>query len=338
MQHPHRQQCIVYLAAPQANVLPQGNAAVIRCGGAAQRALQRRGAPSVCPIVALLHRHVVLIRQKAGQIGGGKGLQTGVVIRLDGVHVVVGHLAGGVHRHLFKGDGAAAVHVVVLRLGDLVVAALVDMDDQTLIVHGALRLTVEHPEGDVHALDLLNVIAVGKGLGQQGLALIVVLQGCHRVLLAELEGDHEVRLQCAAELPRHHRGVAAIGAGGGGGGGVADQLRAAAGAVVGLHAIGLRAPVAVEAGGIPPLCLHLRYFLAVLLRLGVGLFRGLHGFGLFLCVQSFDLRHVIFRAAEITFQHTGGTYKVQGAGTRRAFIVGDLGCHCSLSFPLRERP
>ena len=320
----------MHLAAPQPDVLPQGDAAVVLLRRAAQGALQRGGAASVGPVMTVLHADIVLVGQEAGQVRGGEGLQISVVIRLDGVHVVIGHLAGRVHGHLFKGDGAASVNVVVLRLRHLIVGGLVLVVDEALVVHSALGLAVEHPEGDIHALDLLDVVAIGERLGQQGLALIVVLQGSHGVLLAELEGQDEVRLQRAAELARHHGGIAAVGAGRGGGGGVADQLRAAGGAVIGLHAVGLRAPVAVEAGGIPALGLHLRHFLAVLFRLGVSLLRGGHGLGLFLRVQGFDLRHVIFRTAEITFQHTGGACKVQGAGTCRAFIVGNLGCHYSL--------
>ena len=214
--------------------------------------------------------------------------------------------------------------------GDLIVTAFIDVDDPAFVVHAALCLTVKHPEGDIDPLDLLNVVAVGERLGQQGFALVVLFQRRHRVLAAELEGDHEIRLQRAAELPRYHCWVSTVRAGGGGGGGVADQLRAAAWAGIRLHAVGLRAPVAGEVGGIPPLCLHLCDLLAV--RLGFCLCRlGSGRCGCFLIgVQRFNLRDIVFRAAEITLQLTGRPHEMQGAGTRRAFIVRDLGGHCTL--------
>ena len=90
------------------------------------------------------------------------------------------------------------------------------------------------------------MIFAGKALRQEDLTLIMLLEPLDRVLAAELEGDHEVRLQRARKLPRHDRGVAAVGAGGRGGGRVTDELRAAARAVIGLYALALRTPVGAE--------------------------------------------------------------------------------------------
>ena len=102
MEHPNGQQGIMHLAAPEPDVLPQGDAAVVLLRRAAQGALQRGGAASVGAVMAVLHADIVLVGQEAGQVRGGEGLQIGVVIRLDGVHVVIGHLAGRVHGHLFE--------------------------------------------------------------------------------------------------------------------------------------------------------------------------------------------------------------------------------------------
>ena len=82
-----------------------------------------------------------------------------------------------------------------------------DVGDLTLVLHVTLGPAVEHPEGDVHALDLLDVVALGEGLGQEGLALIVLFQGGDGVVLAELEGNNVVRLQRAAELPGTTEGL-----------------------------------------------------------------------------------------------------------------------------------
>ena len=80
-----------------------------------ERRLQRAPAALIRPLPAILHAHIELIGQESRQVRRGKGLELSIIVRLDGIHVVVRHLAGGVHWHLFKGDAARAVNVEVER-------------------------------------------------------------------------------------------------------------------------------------------------------------------------------------------------------------------------------
>ncbi len=194
-----------------------------------------------------------------------------------------------------------------------------------LVAGVAHRLAVKHPEGDVNAADLLHVVFVGKGLRQKNLPLVVLSERLDGIFPAELEGDNEIRFQLTGKLPRHHRGVAAIGAGCCRRALIADQLRTAAGAAVRLHVRALLAPVVAEAGGIPIAAVGGRFlllrglFFSRLLRCRGPLF--------FLRVERLDLRNVVTRAAVFALQLTGGAHKVQRTGTAGALIVGYLCWH-----------
>ena len=181
--------------------------------------------------------------------------------------------------------------------------------------HAAVGTSVVHPEGDIYPLDFLQVVGLGEGGRQQGLFEIVPFQRPDGILFAEPEGENIVRPQSAGELPRHHRGIAAIGAGGGGGGGIAQQLRPAGGAAVGPDGRSLRPPVPADAGGIP---------------LGFCLLPGLGGLVLLLGVKSLNFRRLEAGAAVFAFQLAGGPHKPERPGAGRALIIGNLSRH---SFP-----
>jgi hypothetical protein len=55
------------------------------------------------------------------------------------------------------------------------------------------------------------MILVLKDLRQQDLALIMLIELGNGLLLVQLEGDHQVRLQIPQELSRHNDGISAIG-------------------------------------------------------------------------------------------------------------------------------
>ena len=112
-------------------------------------------------------------------------------------------------------------------------------------------LAVVHPEGYVHALDLLQMVGFGEGRWEQWLFEIVLLQCLDGILLAQLEGQHKIGLQNAGELPRKYRRVSTVWARCGRSRRVAEQLRTARRAAVGFHVGRVRAPVLAQTGGIP---------------------------------------------------------------------------------------
>ena len=316
----------MYLAARQVRAASQPDAGIIARHAAAQRGIQRSLAALIRALPALFHAYIVLVGKKTGEIGRGKALQLIVVVGFDGVHVVIRHFTGGVHRHLLKGDGTGAVNVEMFRFRNFIVAGNVAVGTGRLVAGVARRLAVEHPEGDVNTADLLHMVFVGKGLGQKNLSFIVLLERLDGIFPAELEGKDKVRSQLSGKLPRHDRGVAAIGAGRCRRALVADQLRAAAGAAVRLHVRALLAPVLAEAGGIPIAAVSGRCFL-LLCGLFLGRLLRCRGLFLFLRVKRLDLRDVVARAAVVALQFTGRTYEVQRTGTAGALIVGYLCWH-----------
>ena len=189
----------------------------------------------------------------------------------------------------------------------------------------ALRLAVKHPERNINALNFLNMVFVGETLGQENFSRAVFFQRLDGVLFAVLEGDNEIRFQLTGKLPGHHGGVAAIGTGRCRRALIAEQLRAAAGAAVGLHVRALLAPVVAEAGGIPIAAVGGRFLLLRGLFFSCLLRR--RGLLFFLRVERLDLRNVITRAAVFALQLTGSAYEVQRTGAAGALIVGYLCWH-----------
>ena len=61
-------------------------------------------------------------------------------------------------------------------------------------LHASAGLAVVHPEGDIHALDLLQMVGFGEGRRQQRLFEIVLLQRLNGILFAQLEGQHKIGL------------------------------------------------------------------------------------------------------------------------------------------------
>ena len=241
----------MHLAAAQPHILCAGNAGVVPVHGAVERGEHGLPAAFIGAAFAVGDRNVVFIREKAGEVRRGKRLELGIVVGLDGIHMCVRHPARSVHRHLFKGHRAVAADLEMVGRCNLPIAGAENARARRVVARVALRLAVKHPEGDVDALDLLDLVLGGKRAGQKGLVFIMPLERMDRVLAAELKGQNEVRLQRPGELSRHDRRVSAVRAGGRGGVRVADELRTARGAGIGFHPGGVRAPVGVHGGDVP---------------------------------------------------------------------------------------
>lgn len=178
--------------------------------------------------------------------------------------------------HVFTGGGVAA------HLG----AVAADID---------LRAAVVEPEGDVDALDLLDVVLIGERLRQQLFAAVVLFERRNRGGLIQLEGQHIVGLERTAELPGHDGVVAAVGAGGRAGRLVADKLRAAARAGIDAQLFRVRTPVAAGGGG--PFAVRRGLLLRLTERAG--------SLRVLLGVELFDLRDLVARAAEVALELAG---------------------------------
>ena len=59
-------------------------------------------------------------------------------------------------------------------------------------VHFAVHAGAVEPKRHVDALDLVDVVAGDKALGQQDLALVVLLEGFHDIVAPELKRDYQV--------------------------------------------------------------------------------------------------------------------------------------------------
>ena len=330
MQHPDRQQRVLHLAAADADGLRLRGAGGIAGDGAAQGAFAAGFAAGIGAGSALFDAHVVLIGQEARQIRVGEGLEGLIVERLDGVHVFVRHFARGIDGDLFERDGARAADKVVLRVGHVVIALAAGHRPGAFVGDVALGAAAEEPERDVDALDLLDMVLRGKGLGQKGLFLVMLFEGGDGVGLAEAEGDDIVRFLRAGQAAGDDRGVAAVGAAGRGGRCVADELRAAGRAGIALHPV--FGPVAALGRG-PGALVAVRCCGGFIRRGGLG--RGLCVFAL---IEGFDLVDGVARSAVVALQPSGRAHEMQGAGTGGALIVGDLICHRRENLLIRVCP
>ena len=94
-------------------------------------------------------------------------------------------------------------------------------------VHFAVHAGAVEPKRHVDALDLVDVVAGDKALGQQDLALVVLLERGQDIVAPELKRDYQVGGEVARELAGCHGGIAAVRASGDGDGAVRDQLGSA---------------------------------------------------------------------------------------------------------------
>ena len=149
----------MHLASLKGNVSPIEMTEIITLYRIPEGGRQGILTTTIRPFPALLHRYVKLIRKKARQICCGKGLQFRIVIRLDRVHIIIRHLAGGIHRYLLKCNRTGTINIVMLCLRDLIITGAVGMRACGLISGISHCLSIKHPEGNIDSLDLLNMIS-----------------------------------------------------------------------------------------------------------------------------------------------------------------------------------
>ena len=94
-------------------------------------------------------------------------------------------------------------------------------------VHFAVNAGTVEPKRHVDTLDLVDVVAGDKALGQQDLALVVFLECGRDVIAPELKWNHQVGREVARKLTGRYGGVAAVRAGGDSDGAVGHELGAA---------------------------------------------------------------------------------------------------------------
>ena len=257
---------------------------------------------------------VVPVSQKAGQVCRREGNHRAVIERFDGVHVGVRHLAGTVHRDLYKIGGAVPDDVVELGRCHDVVALPVAFAELALVPAARVNMGVVEPEGNIHALNFLDVVVAAEGFWQEELSFIIPGQLVDGGFPVELEGDDVLGFQFAGEFAAKDGRVAAVGAGGRGGLGIADQLCTAG-----------RAGIAVQPGG---------FGLAPKgsVRLGFGLlcgfcglfrvrFGGCVGLCLLAGILGFNLLDLIAGTAVVAGQLSGLAVEMQGAGAGRTLVV-----------------
>ena len=135
---------------------------------------------------------VIAVGDVAGHIRDRERAQRVVVKRLDGVHVAVGHLGRSVDGHALKRDIALTVGVVVIGGRDGAVGFLGYGLVGCVEVHFAVHAGAVEPKRHVNALDLVDVVAGDKALGQQDFALVVFLERGHDIVASEFKRDHQV--------------------------------------------------------------------------------------------------------------------------------------------------
>ena len=106
--------------------------------------------------------------------------------------MAVGHLGRSVDGHALKRDIAFTVGVVVVGGRDGAVGFLGYGLVGRIEAHFAVHAGTVEPKRHVDALDLVDVVAGDKALGQQNLALVVLLERGHDIVAPELKRNHQV--------------------------------------------------------------------------------------------------------------------------------------------------
>ena len=239
------------------------------------------------------------------------------------------------------------MHVIVFSGDDLFVADAPLVFLVSFVLGASFNPAGEHPERNVDAFDLLDVVLGLEGGREKLPSLVVLLEGVHGLLLVDLKGNHVVRAVDTRKFARDHRRVAAIGTAGRRGRVVADQLGAAVRAVIGAHMRRVTAPAGGRAripgslsrrrtlarlscrrlrsrlrrGSVRRVCLFLRFFVR------------LSGSLIFLSVDCFDLFGRVSAAAVVAFQLADLTVKMKRSGTGRALVCCGFLCHFRSPFP-----
>ena len=236
MQHPHRQQRLLDLGERHLGVHVGRVNLVVAGDGIAQLVGKRVLHAAHRAMAACVGVLVVALGGEAGQVSHRERGQLVVVERLDGVHMLVGHLRRTVGRDARELRRALAPRVVHMGFRNLVFALAPGAYVARLEGALAAGRPVVEPERHVHALHMGDAVLRGEFLRKELLALVILGKRLLGGGLVQLERDDKVGLCGVHERAGRHGLVAAVGAFLDGGGGVGRQLRAARRAQVAAHA------------------------------------------------------------------------------------------------------
>ena len=131
------------------------------------------------------------------------------IVRLDRFHEIVRHSRRAVHGDVLESDAAAAVYEKVARLGVVVFAVAPAPQLRGAVSDTGIRVGVEQPERNVHALDLVDVVLILEYLRQKPLACQMLLKSRLCRVLIKLERDHKVGSERSRKLSHHYDGISA---------------------------------------------------------------------------------------------------------------------------------
>ena len=168
--------------------------------------------------------YIVFIREIARKIRRLEIHRLTEIKRLERFGQIVGDFGGTVHRDMFKAHAAPAVDGIEARFGVIVAAVAPGAHLGGAIGNPGVGIGVEQPEGNIHALDFVNMVIGFERLGEQRFSLEVAGKGCFGGFLVQLEGNDVIRTQRAFEPSHHDDRVAAVGTVGRRGRVVTDNL------------------------------------------------------------------------------------------------------------------
>ena len=96
-----------------------------------------------------------------------------------------------------KADAARPINRIIAGLGVIIVIIAPGTHRGGAVAHMGVRIGIKQPEGDIHSLDLVDVVLILKHLRQQPLAGEVLEQTRLGGGFIQLEGDHQIGLQRA---------------------------------------------------------------------------------------------------------------------------------------------
>ena len=180
--------------------------------------------------------HIVAVGHIAGQIARLEGYHCRIIKGLHRLHQIVGGLPGAIHRNLPEGHFARPGYIKIAGFGAALSGRLPGADPGGPEPGLTAGLCVKEPEGDVHALDLLQMAVGGKSLVQQFFAGHMLFQCGNGGLFVQLEGDHSVGLQIVRQVAHHDHRCSAVRTVCGRSGFISDDFAVAAFAPVDLQA------------------------------------------------------------------------------------------------------
>ena len=139
-------------------------------------------------LFALFLVHIVAVRHVAGHVGRLEGLALLDVERLDGLHQLVGNLAGAVHGNVRKIHLSAPVDGIIGGFRVVIVGIAPVPGPGRGEVAVGIRLGVKQPEGHIHTLDFVQMALLPEQLRQKLFPGHMLAQRLLGGLFVQLEG------------------------------------------------------------------------------------------------------------------------------------------------------